>query len=93
MICFHAEPSLEAELTIQHDKKIDLRDSTIWNSEELSVLRNVFQAAKGQISELEARLQQEESRNTHLNENLRAQTKELETKSTKLSEATKANHR
>ena len=72
---------------------VDLRDSGIWNSEELSVLRNVFRAAKSQISGLEVKLRQTQRHNTELEEKLASQTATLETKSRKLSEATKANHR
>lgn len=75
------------------DSKVDLRDSGIWNSEELSVLRNVFRTAKSQISELEVKLRQTERHNAELEEKLASQSKMLETKSGKLSEATKANHR
>ncbi|KAL8625035.1 hypothetical protein ACOMHN_012044 [Nucella lapillus] len=75
------------------EKPVDLRDSGIWNSEELSVLRNVFRAAKSQISGLEVKLKQTQRHNAELEEKVTAQTKTLETKSKKLSEATKANHR
>ncbi|XP_076435854.1 uncharacterized protein LOC143275549 [Babylonia areolata] len=75
------------------EKMVDLQDSGIWNSEELSVLRNVFRAAKSQICGLEVKLKQTQRHNAELEEKLAAQTKTLETKSKKLSEATKANHR
>ena len=74
-------------------KKVDLRDSDIWNTEELSVLRGVFRAAKGQICSLEVKLRQTLRHNAELEEKLAAQSKTLETKTKKLSEATKANHR
>lgn len=81
---------LSDELT---EKTVDLRDSGIWNSEELSVLRNVFRAAKSQICGLEVKLKQTQRHNAELEDKLAAQSKMLETKSKKLSEATKANHR
>ena len=74
-------------------KKVDLRDSDIWNSEELSVLRSVFRAAKSQICSLEVKLRQTQRHNAELEEKLASQSKVLETKTKKLSEATKANHR
>lgn len=75
------------------DKKVNLRDSEIWNSEELSVLRNVFRAAKVQICELEVKLRQSQQHTTELEEKYATQTQTLEVKAAKLSEATKANHR
>ncbi|KAK7484881.1 hypothetical protein BaRGS_00023924 [Batillaria attramentaria] len=78
---------------VGEDRQIDLRDSGIWNSEELSVLRNVFRAAKSQISELEVKLRQSQRHSAELEDKLTAQSKVLETKSAKLTEATKANHR
>lgn len=86
--------SATASSTTQAEgEKVDLRDSGIWNSEELSVLRTVFRAAKSQISELEVKLRQTERQNAELKEHLTSQEKVLDTKSAKLSEATKANRR
>ena len=74
-------------------KKVDLHDPGIWNSEELSVLRSVFRAAKSQICSLEVKLRQTQRHNAELEEKLASQSKALEMKTKKLSEATKANHR
>ena len=79
--------------SLTDSKKVDLHDPGIWNSEELSVLRGVFRAAKSQICSLEVKLRQTQRHNAELEEKLASQSKALEMKTKKLSEATKANHR
>lgn len=70
-----------------------LRDSNIWNAEELSVLRDVFRSARSQLQALEVRLQQSQEHNAELEEKVTSTLLALEKKSAKLSDATKANHR
>jgi hypothetical protein len=57
------------------------------------VLRGVFRAARSQISGLEVRLKQTQRHSAELEDKLTTTTQALDSKTRKLSEATKANHR
>ena len=88
------ETLYQTSSTLQREtKRVDINDANTWNSEELSVLRSGFRAARTQLSGLEVKLRQTERHNAELQEKLDATTAALEVKSKKLSEATKANHR
>jgi len=77
----------------KEDKNIDPRKSSVWNTEEIEILRKVYKAAKGEISKLEGALHEEKAINHDLKDTVKRQRGELESLHDQLSDATKANQR
>ncbi|KAI8743615.1 myosin-9-like [Biomphalaria glabrata] len=75
------------------DKRIDPRESSIWNTEELDVLRKVYKSAKAEITKLEVALREEKQYSSRLEKKALRQEHEIEVLRAKLAEATKSNQR
>ncbi|KAK3589679.1 hypothetical protein CHS0354_015185 [Potamilus streckersoni] len=80
--------------TLQKSKKdIDLNDSCIWNSEEISVLRQVFKAVKKQNVELSVHVRELDTRNKELEEKVSSQEMVIQKQKGELLDVKKANAR
>ncbi|KAH9512401.1 hypothetical protein Btru_039413 [Bulinus truncatus] len=75
------------------DSQINPRESSIWNTEELETLRKVYKSAKGEITKLEVALREQKAHSSQLEKKVSKQEHEIEVLKSKLSEATKSNHR
>ncbi|KAL3847670.1 hypothetical protein ACJMK2_018570 [Sinanodonta woodiana] len=72
---------------------IDLNDSSIWNSEEIAVLRQVFKSIKKQNVELSVHVRELETRNKALEEKVSHQDKVIQKQKGELLDVKKANVR
>ncbi|XP_059178195.1 uncharacterized protein PF3D7_1120000-like isoform X2 [Physella acuta] len=75
------------------EKKIDPRSSSIWNTDEISTLRNVYKSAKGEIIKLEVALREQTAHSNSLQDTVLKQRLEIEDLKEKLKEASKSNKR
>ncbi|XP_064615299.1 coiled-coil domain-containing protein 160 homolog isoform X2 [Liolophura sinensis] len=85
--------SPEQGTTDRMEKHVDLSHSCIWDTEEISVLRKVYKAAKEEITQLKVRIHEIEDRNKKLEQRAVTLETQLQDKTSKHTEAKKANRR
>ncbi|XP_061183318.1 major antigen-like [Saccostrea echinata] len=73
--------------------EVDLDESCVWDSDEISVLRKVFKQVKEENMKLRVKNKEIEKRNMQLEMKYNSLVKELEEKNFKLTEVVKANSR
>ncbi|XP_069104755.1 coiled-coil domain-containing protein 160 homolog [Argopecten irradians] len=86
----------EVPLKEQPQKKtveVELDNSCIWDSDEISVLREAFKSVKGENIRLTGRNKELEKRNLYLETRLGTLSGEVENKSVKITDINKANSR
>ncbi|CAL1542092.1 unnamed protein product [Lymnaea stagnalis] len=84
---------IDEKKQVELDKKIDPRKSSIWDTDEIDMLRKVYKSAKAEITKLEVALREQVSHNTSLEATVTRQRKEIEQLKGQLSEAKKSNSR
>ncbi|XP_046571775.1 uncharacterized protein LOC124279939 [Haliotis rubra] len=81
------------EIHKDSESPVDLKESCIWDTDELDVLRKVYKSARGRIHELEVEVREAQRRNKLLEDDNIMQTKALEVTESGFKDAKKANKR
>ncbi|XP_021351519.1 rho-associated protein kinase 2-like [Mizuhopecten yessoensis] len=81
------------ELPQKKTVQVELDDSCIWDSDEISILREAFKSVKGENLRLTGRCKELEKRNLYLESRLGTLSGEVDSKATKITDFNRANSR